>query len=331
MPTFKKFMAMPPPMVPAPMIATDLDVALGDVLVEVRHIGGLALGEKHVLQRLRLAVLRTLHEQFALPRHALFKGKGGGGFHSVDDALRREQIFLLLRDAFAGCVEESGRQLARVDLEVANLAQRRILRGECACIVEGTVEQVALDDLIDDAGFGRLRGGHRIARDDDAERGFDADQARQPLGSAGTREQAQFDLRQSDFGGGDRDPIVAAERDFQAAAECGAMNGRDDGLRRTFHGADGLVQTGRQRRLAKFGDVGARHEGAALARNDADFYFWIQRELCDAVDEGGAHADTDGIDGRIVDPNDSNVAALFESALHVFLQWVARSLSSLRL
>src|ERR1700733_15725095 len=103
------------------------------------------------------------------------------------------------------------------------------------------------------------------------------------------------------------------------------MNGRDDGFRRTLDGVDGIVQTRRQRRLAKFSDVGTRHEGAAFTRKNADLDLWILREFGDAIDNRGAHADTDGIDRRIVDPDDPHVAALFESALHGLLQMKAEA------
>ena len=141
-----------------------------------------------------------------------------------------------------------------------------------------------------------------------------------PLSAACAGQQAEFDFRQTDFGARDGDAILAAERDFQAAAECRAMNGGDNGFYRGFHGVDRLMQTGRQRRFAEFGDVGARHESAAFAGQNANLDFRVVRQFCDAIDDGGAHADADGIDRRIVDPDDADVAALFESALHGMLQ-----------
>ena len=131
-----------------------------------------------MLECLRLTVLRTLQEQFALARHALIEGQGGRSFQGVDDALRREQIFLLLRNALAGFVEESRGNVAGVDLQVANLAQWGLPGSKTARIVEGAFEQVALNDFVDDSRFGCERGGNRIARDDDAESGFNPDQAR---------------------------------------------------------------------------------------------------------------------------------------------------------
>src|ERR1043165_1349344 len=82
MPTLAKFIAMPPPIVPAPITAarlisrgahragTDhrraLDLARGDVLADARHLRGLALGKEDVALRLRLVAHDELHEQVAL-------------------------------------------------------------------------------------------------------------------------------------------------------------------------------------------------------------------------------------------------------------------------
>jgi hypothetical protein len=67
--------------------------------------------------------------------------------------------------------------------------------------------------------------------------------------------------------------------------------------------------------------MGFTELSTAFASQDTDLKLGIRSELCDAFDEGGAHPDTNGIDRGIVDPDDSDVAALFESALHVFLRW----------
>ena len=54
MPALAKFMAMPPPIVPAPMMPAVLIVALRRVGRHVEHLGGLALGEEVVALRRRL-------------------------------------------------------------------------------------------------------------------------------------------------------------------------------------------------------------------------------------------------------------------------------------
>src|SRR5579859_6594363 len=110
---------------------------------------------------------------------------------------------------------------------------------------------------------------------------------------------------------------MAGEGHFKAAPERRAVNGGDDGFGGTLHCVDGIVQAGRQGRLAEFGDIGAGYEGAAFARKNADFDFRVLPKLLHTLDDGGAHPDADGVDRRIVDPDDADVAALFESTVHV--------------
>ena len=98
------------------------------------------------------------------------------------------------------------------------------------------------------------------------------------------------------------------------------MNGGDNGFDRGFHRVYGLMQAGRKRGFAEFGDIGARHEGAPFAGQNANLDFRVERKFGDAIDDGGAYADADGIDRRVIDPDDADIAALFKSALHGVLQ-----------
>src|SRR5205823_7306557 len=65
------------------------------------------------------------------------------------------------------------------------------------------------------------------------------------------------------------------ERHFKTAAERGAVDRGHDRLRRILHDGQHLMQTGRLRRLAEFGDVGAGDEGAPRASQHDGFYFRI--------------------------------------------------------
>ena len=71
MPALAKFMAMPPPMVPAPISAADLDLARRRVLGHIGDLADLALGEEQMAQRLRLvgwrAASRTARARAARP------------------------------------------------------------------------------------------------------------------------------------------------------------------------------------------------------------------------------------------------------------------------
>ena len=71
-----KFIAMPPPIVPAPMMPTFLTGIVARVVRHVRNLPHLALGEEHVALRRRLRAGHQLHEQLALGRDALHRTAG---------------------------------------------------------------------------------------------------------------------------------------------------------------------------------------------------------------------------------------------------------------
>ena len=74
MPALRKFIEMPPPMVPAPITPTLLDVARLGVLGQAVDLGRLALGEEEISLRRRLLAAHQLHEQLALFVDALGVG-----------------------------------------------------------------------------------------------------------------------------------------------------------------------------------------------------------------------------------------------------------------
>ena len=88
---------------------------------------------------------------------------------------------------------------------------------------------LVLHQLVEDAGhlrFGRLE---LLAFEHRLQRGLDADQPRQALGAAAAGEQAQLHFRQAELGLGavDGDAVVAGQRQFQSAAERGAVERSD--------------------------------------------------------------------------------------------------------
>ena len=58
---------------------------------------------------------------------------------------------------------------------------------------------------------------------------------------------------------------MASERQLEATAERGAMQGRDDGLRHRLDRGDDLGEARGLRRFAEFGNVGAGEKGATSA------------------------------------------------------------------
>jgi hypothetical protein len=97
-----------------------------------------------------------------------------------------------------------------------------------------------VDDL-EGQGLGRL---HRLAFQQEGGGGHHAHQARQALGAAGARQQADLGFRQGelDLRIVGHHAIVAGQGDFQAAAHGQAVDGRGDRLAAGLQGAEGLVQ-----------------------------------------------------------------------------------------
>jgi len=71
------------------------------------------------------------------------------------------------------------------------------------------------------------------------------DQAGQPLGAAGSRDQPYLHLRLTQIGTSGSHTIVTSHGDFQATAKTIAVDGCNDGLGACFHAAD---QAGKRKR-----------------------------------------------------------------------------------
>ena len=102
--------------------------------------------------------------------------------------------------------------------------------------------QIALGDLVDDAVRKRFRRPDRLAGDDHLQRLLRSDQARQALRAAGAGQEAELDLGQADARRRGSDPEMAGERQLEAAAERGAVQGRDDRLRHRLDRGDDLAR-----------------------------------------------------------------------------------------
>ena len=141
-------------------------------------------------QRARLGRGHQLFEDRALALQALVERQVRRRFDRVDRAQRR---FLAARAFLDGAavLGEERRIAARVGefvVAVADATASGAARGGALGEADGAVEQVALDDLVDDAERLGLRRAHEIAGGDHVERGFGADEARQSLRAAGARQ-----------------------------------------------------------------------------------------------------------------------------------------------
>jgi hypothetical protein len=92
-------------------------------------------------------------------------------------------------------------------------------------------DDIGVDDLIEQRRLREQAGRQRLAGEHDVDGPFDADEPRQTLRAAGTRQQTELDLRQSHFRGRGGDAVMAAHREFQSPAERDSLDGRDHRLR----------------------------------------------------------------------------------------------------
>ena len=93
---------------------------------------------------------------------------------------------------------------------------------------DGAREQIALDQVVDDAVLQRARRGHRFAVGAHLERLHRSAQPWQTLRATRARNDAQQHLRLSDPGVPGRHAVVAGHGQLETAAEGVAVNGGDD-------------------------------------------------------------------------------------------------------
>ena len=177
---------------------------------------------------------------------------------------------------------------------------------------DGTLDEVALDDFVDEAGRERVLRRNRIAAQNHRKTLFDADEPRQKLRSTGARNDAELDFRQAQPRAGRGDAEMTAERHLEPAAERRAVHGGDRRLLDFFDRGDDLGEAGRLHRLAELGDVGAGHEGAARAREHDRLDALVFGGLDEIFEHARAHFMLERVDGRIVDDDDGDRAV----ALH---------------
>ena len=100
------------------------------------------------------------------------------------------------------------------------------------------------------------------------ERRRGADEPRQPLRAARSRQQAEAYLRQAEGDIGRGHAVVAGERELEAAAEHCAVQRGDHRLRGRLDAQQNIVQERCTRLVVEFADIGARDEMPAGAVND---------------------------------------------------------------
>ena len=95
---------------------------------------------------------------------------------------------------------------------------------------------------------------------------------------------------------------------FQATTQGGAVNGRNHRLGGLFPGVLHIMQRGTAGGLAKFGDVSTGNKGAAFTNNDNGFGGIICDHSGHAIIQALSHTGGQGIYGRAVDSDDTDIA-----------------------
>ena len=280
------------------------------VVGQVGHFRGQPFGEEEIALGGRFPTVHQLPEQIGLPLHPFVKGQGDGGFHGLDDILRRPEPLEAAPMLLAKPVEQGGWRSNRA---VADLDHRRVK--PFAQIGDRAVDQSILrHDRVDQYHGLRVRCRHRLAENHHVERGLDPDQAGQALCPAGAGQQAKRHFGQAQPRRWRGDAIIADQCRLQPAAQRGAMDRGEDRLGRSFDAIEHIMQRYARQRLAEFTDVGPGDEGASGAgQQDAACHRVVQRAaygLVQPITHGGGQGvhrwGIDRDDGDLVHDPDLN-------------------------
>ena len=258
----------------------------------------------------RLVATHQFQEQRTLRRQRFVEGQRDGIAHRLRAGDRCFEAPRLLGKLRRLGVE--GRQVGfpKPVIAIAYWREGTTLAGDFPGEVHGMRGQIAFEDGIDETGGVRLIRTDRRTGHDHPERLHRADQARQPHRAAAARQQAELHLGQAELGAGIGDAEMAAERQFQAAAERGAVDGGDrrlgDGLQRRDDGA----QIRLLHRLAELGDVGAGDKGPAGAGDDDGATEGSSPQGNQRLHQRLADMEAQRVDRRVVDGDDGDAAIL---------------------
>ena len=242
----------------------------------------------------------------------MLKGQFGGGLHGVYGRLRRQHITRPLAGGVPGSGEHRsiGFRGAQFIGEIARAA--RLLPNFRFGERDGAGQQIAVNDLIEDAGFQSVRCLDRIAARAHLDRLLDARQARQALRSRRAGDDAEFHFRLPDLRIRYRYAIVAGHGCFQAAAERRAVNRRHNGLARFFHRIQNLIEAWpaaclARSHFAELFDVRAGDKRSPAADQDDRFHAVVFAECFHAGQDPFRHSRAQRVDWRIVHCENSNL------------------------
>src|SRR5262249_50156381 len=119
---------------------------------------------------------------------------------------------------------------------------------------------------------------------------------------------SELDFGQPDLRGGDRHPVVAHQRHFEAAAERSPVQGGYYRLRTALQRALDFEKGRALRRLAELGNIRARDKGAARADQHDRFDGRVRCGLLRVITKAVAHLRRQGIDRRRIDREHGDIA-----------------------
>ncbi len=151
-----------------------------------------------------------------------------------------------------------------------------------------------------------------LAGGDHLERLGKPDEPRKALRAARAGKDAELHLRQTALRVARCHPVVAREGDLETSAERRAVDGRHDGLFARLVARDHRAEVRGLRRLAELRDVRPRDECPAAAHEDDGLDSRLGDGLGQAVEQPLAHLLAERVDGRAVDRDYADLAALLE-------------------
>ena len=274
MPTLAKFIAMPPPIVPAPSTP---HVSMSRIGVSL-PMSGILFAARSAKNAYRWAAdcgpVTSSTNSFCSTLMPSSNGRlAAASMHwMLYSGARNPRAFLAIdRRKLAN---SSVSPLAARDLVVAiaHLLQRELLgdgalgeRDGCGAEA-GDVASVG--DLVDQPVGERLGAADVATRRHHLERHRHADEAGEPLRAAGPGQEPEVHLRETELRRRQRHPVVRAQRHLEAAAERRAVDRGDHRDRGILHRRLHLLQAGALHRAAELADVGTGDERAAVADHD---------------------------------------------------------------
>ena len=178
--------------------------------------------------------------------------------------------------------------------------------------VDRGIEEIFLNDLIDDALFLGLVHLDVAALEHHVERVLPADQTRQTLRAARAGQQSDLDLGQTDFRVGQRNAIIAGEREFETAAERHLFDRGNEGLVALLDRGDHVAnRLGLGRRLgAEVVDVGAARELPVRADEHDCRDAGVGRRGLDDRNELAGERERERVDGRVIERDNAHAIVI---------------------